>query len=225
MDKDNIMIEMPGLSGLPDLYMLSALGALSKLYDIIIAFIILVAFILAVSIKDIQTNKKLKDKDNERENNVLNMLSRCNNIFWGSLSSNPYAVDLLKKRFEYEKCLSDAEYKRLPFNHKINWVQISRNENAIELIKDRIEYEKSLGDEYKYQTVPYAATPDTYNKINWGNMTRNQNAIELLRERIKYEKSLSKEKYSSLRNRIDWIDSMGEANKNAIILLKDLLIE
>lgn len=216
---------MPGLSGLPDLDTLSALGALSKLYDIIIAFIILVAFILAVSIKDIQTNKKLKDKDNERENNVLNMLSRCNNIFWGSLSSNPYAVDLLKKRFEYERCLSDAEYKRLPFNHKINWVQISRNENAIELIKDRIEYEKSLGDEYKYQTISYAATPDTYNKINWNNMTRNQNAIELLRERIKYEKSLSKEKYSNLRNRIDWIDSMGEANKNAIILLKDLLIE
>ena len=216
---------MPGLSGLPDLDTLSALGALSKLYDIIIAFIILVAFILAVSIKDIQTNKKLKDKDGERENNVLNMLSRCNNIFWGSLSSNPYAVDLLKKRFEYERCLSDAEYKRLPFNHKINWVQISRNENAIELIKDRIEYEKSLGDEYKYQTISYAATPDTYNKINWNNMTRNQNAIELLRERIKYEKSLSKEKYSNLRNRIDWIDSMGEANKNAIILLKDLLIE
>ena len=220
------MLEMsglPGLSGLSDLYTLSAIVALNKLYDIIIAFIILVAFILAVSIKDIQTNKKLKDRDNDRENNILNMLSRCNNIFWGSLSSNPYAIDLLKKRFEYEKCLSDMEYKRLPFNHKIDWVQISRNENAIELIKDRIEYEKSLGDEYKYQTVAYAS--DTYNKINWNNMTRNQNAIELLRERIKYEKTLSKEKYSNLRNRIDWIDSMGEANKNAIILLKDLLIE
>jgi len=218
------MLEMTGLS---DLYTLSALGALSKIYDIIIAFIILVAFILAVSIKDIHSNKKLKDSyndDNERENNVLNMLSRCNNIFWGSLSSNPYAVDLLKKRFEYEKSLSDVEYNRLPLNHKINWVQISRNEDAIELIKDRIEYEKSLGDEYKYQTIHFAHT-DTYNKINWNNMTRNQNAIELLRERIKYEKTLSKEQYSNLRNRIDWIDGMGEANKNAIILLKDLLIE
>jgi hypothetical protein len=222
------MLEMTGLTdltGSSDLYTLSALGALSKLYDIIIAFLILFAFILAVSIKDIQTNKKLKDEDNVRENNILNMLAKCNNIFWGSLSSNPYAVDLLKKRFEYEKCLSDVEYKRLPFNHKINWIQISRNENAIELIKDRIEYEKSLGNEYKYQTVPYAAAPDTYNKINWNNMTRNQNAIELLRERIKYEKTLSNEKYSNLRNRIDWIDSMGEANRNAIILLKYLLIE
>ena len=216
---------LSGLSGLSDLYTLSALGALRKLSDIIIAFLILVAFILAVSIKDIQSNKKLKDREKDRENNVLNMLSRCNNIFWGSLSSNHYAIDLLKKRFEYEKCLSDAEYKSLPFNHKIDWVKISRNENAIELIKERIEYEKSLGYQYKYQIVPYAA-PDTYNKINWNNMTRNQNAIELLRERIKYEKTLSKEQYSNLRNRIDWIDSMGdEANKNAIILLKDLLIE
>ena len=205
---------------------------LNLITDVIITFLILVSLTLALAVsnknKTNETNETKKDRKNKDEiaDNDLRLLSKCNNIFWGSLSSNHYAVDLLKKRFEYEKCLSEAEYKRLPFNHKIDWVQISRNENAIELIKDRIEYEKSLGDEYKYQTIPYAATPDTYNKINWGNMTRNQNAIELLRERIKYEKTLSKEKYSNLRNRIDWIDSMGdESNKNAIILLKDLLIE
>ena len=199
---------------------------LNLITDVIITFLILVSLILALAVSNKnKTNETKKDRKNKDEitYNDLRLLSRCNNIFWGSLSSNPYAIDLLKKRFEYEKCLSDAEYKRLPFNHKIDWVQISRNENAIELIKDRIEYEKSLGYEYKYQTVAYAS--DTYNKINWKNMTRNQNAIELLRERIKYEKTLSKEKYSNLRNRIDWIDSMGEANKNAIILLKDLLIE
>lgn len=216
------MLEIPGL---PDLYTFSALCFLSRLYDIIIAFLILVVFILLVNMKDIPSNKKIKGNEIDTENNALNRLAKCNNIFWGSLSSNPYAIELLKKRFEYEKELSVAEYLRLPFNHKINWVRISRNENAIELIKDRIEYEKSLGDEYKYQTIHFAHT-DIYNKINWGNMTRNQNAIELLRERIKYEKTLSKEQYSNLRNRIDWIDSMGdEANKNAIILLKDLLIE
>lgn len=215
------MLEIPGL---PDLYTFSALCFLSRLYDIIIAFLILVVFILLVNMKDIPSNKKIKGNEIDTENNALNRLAKCNNIFWGSLSSNPYAIELLKKRFEYEKELSVAEYLRLPFNHKINWVRISRNENAIELIKDRIEYEKSLGDEYKYQEIPYAS--NIYNKINWGNMTRNQNAIELLRERIKYEKTLSKEIYSNLRNRIDWIDSMGdEANKNAIILLKDLLIE
>jgi hypothetical protein len=199
---------------------------LNLITDVIITFFILVSLILALAVSNKnKTNETKKDRKNKDEitYNDLILLSRCNNIFWGSLSSNPYAIDLLKKRFEYEKCLSDIEYKRIPFNHKIDWVQISRNENAIELIKDRIEYEKSLGDEYKYQTIPFA--PDTYNKINWKNMTRNQNAIELLRERIKYEKTLSKEKYSNLRNRIDWIDSMGEANKNAIILLKDLLIE
>lgn len=215
------MLEIPGL---PDLYTFSALCFLSRLYDIIIAFLILVVFILLVNMKDIPSNKKIKGNEIDTENNALNRLAKCNNIFWGSLSSNPYAIELLKKRFEYEKELSVAEYLRLPFNHKINWVRISKNENAIELIKDRIEYEKSLGDEYKYQEIPYAS--NIYNKINWGNMTRNHNAIELLRERIKYEKTLSKEQYSNLRNRIDWIDSMGdEANKNAIILLKDLLIE
>ena len=202
---------------------------LNLITDVIITFLILVSLTLALAVsnknKTNETNETKKDRKNKDEiaDNDLRLLSKCNNIFWGSLSSNHYAVDLLKKRFEYEKCLSEAEYKRLPFNHKIDWVQISRNENAIELIKDRIEYEKSLGYEYKYQTVAYAS--DTYNKINWNNMTINQNAIELLRERIKYEKTLSKEKYSNLRNRIDWIDSMGEANKNAIILLKDLLIE
>lgn len=215
------MLEIPGL---PDLYTFSALCVLSRLYDIIIAFLILVVFILLVNMKDIPSNKKIKGNEIDTENNALNRLAKCNNIFWGSLSSNPYAIELLKKRFEYEKELSVAEYLSLPFNHKINWVRISKNENAIELIKDRIEYEKSLGDEYKYQEIPYAS--NIYNKINWGNMTRNHNAIELLRERIKYEKTLSKEQYSNLRNRIDWIDSMGdEANKNAIILLKDLLIE
>ena len=196
---------------------------LNLITDVIITFFILVSLILALAVSNKNETKKDRKNKDEITDNDLRLLSRCNNIFWGSLSSNPYAIDLLKKRFEYEKSLSDMEYKRLPFNHKIDWVQISRNENAIELIKDRIEYEKSLGDEYKYQTIPFA--PDTYNKINWKNMTRNQNAIELLRERIKYEKTLSKEKYSNLRNRIDWIDSMGEANKNAIILLKDLLIE
>ena len=195
----------------------------SLITDIFITFLILVSFTLAVNVKDNFTNKKRKNKD-EITDNDLKLLSKCDNIFWGYLSSNHYAVELLKKRFEYEKSLSVSEYNRLPTNHKIDWVRISRNKNAIELIKERIEYEKSLGDDYKYQEISYCS--NTYNKINWKSMTRNPNAIELLRERIKYEKTLSKEKYINLRNKIDWMDSMGdEANKNAILLLKDLLIE
>ena len=195
----------------------------SLITDIFITFLILVSFTLAVNVKDNFTNKKRKNKD-EITDNDLTLLSKCDNIFWGYLSSNHYAVELLKKRFEYEKSLIVSEYNRLPTNHKIDWVRISRNKNAIELIKERIEYEKSLGDDYKYQEISYCS--NTYNKINWKCMTRNPNAIQLLRERIKYEKTLSKEKYINLRNKIDWMDSMGdEANKNAILLLKDLLIE
>jgi len=196
---------------------------LNLITDVIITFLILVSFTLAVNVKDNFTNKNRKNKD-EITDNDLTVLSKCNNIFWGYLSSNHYVVELLKKRFEYEKGLSYAEYNRLPFNHKIDWVQISKNKNAINLIKERIEYENYLGAEYKYQENPYMR--DTLNKINWHYMSGNQNAIELLRERIKYEKTLSKEIYSNLKNRIDWTNNMGtNINKNAIILLKDLLIE
>jgi len=196
---------------------------LNLITDVIITFLILVSFTLAVNVKDNFTNKNRKNKD-EITDNDLTVLSKCNNIFWGYLSSNHYAVELLKKRFEYEKNLSYAEYSRLPFNNKIDWLQISKNKNAIDLIKERIEYENNLGEEYKYQENPYMR--DTLNKINWHYMSGNQNAIELLRERIKYEKTLSKEIYSNLKNRIDWTNNMGtNINKNAIILLKDLLIE
>ena len=196
---------------------------LNLIIDIIITFLILLSFTLAVTVsnKTNKTNKNRKDKD-EITDNDLTVLSKCDNIFWAYISYNNYAVELLQKRFEYEKGLSVAEYNRLPSNHKIDWVRISRNKNAIELIKDRLEYEKSLGDEYKYQINTNCG--NTYNKINWKCMTGNPNAIELLRERIKYEKTLSKEKYINLSNRIDWIDSMLEA-RNPIILLKDLLIE
>jgi len=193
---------------------------LSLITDIIIIFLILLSFALAVNVKDNFTNKNRKNKD-EITNNELTLLSSCDNIFWGYLSYNHYAVELLKKRFEYEKSLSKAEYNRLPTNHKIDWVRISRNENAIELIKDRIEYEKSLGDDYIYEKLQ---EHETYNKINWKYMTRNPNAIELLRERIKYEKTLSNENYIKLNNKIDFTISMSDA-KNSIILLKDLLIE
>ena len=193
---------------------------LNLIIDIIITFLILLSFTLAVTVSN-KTNKNRKDKD-EITDNDLTVLSKCDNIFWAYISYNHYAVELLQKRFEYEKGLNADEYNRLPSNHKIDWVRISRNKNAIELIKDRLEYEKSLGDEYKYQINTNCG--NTYNKINWKCMTGNPNAIELLRERIKYEKTLSKEKYINLSNRIDWIDSMLEA-RNPIILLKDLLIE
>jgi hypothetical protein len=56
-------------------------------------------------------------------------------------------------------------------------------------------------------------------------LSQNQNAIELLRDRVKYEKSLRQEKYNSLQNKIDWMNSIGGCNKNAVILLRDLLMK
>jgi hypothetical protein len=66
---------------------------------------------------------------------------------------------------------------------------------------------------------------ETSNKISWYHLSQNQNAIELLRDRVKYEKSLGQEKYNSLQNKIDWTNSIGGCNKNAVILLRDLLME
>lgn len=195
----------------------------------ITAFIINATFLLNVA----NTKKNMLNDDEENDTEItqsdLITLSRYNKIFWAQLSTNPFAVDLLSKRFEYEKSLSNEEYNRLPFNHKIDWVGISRNDNAIELIKDRIEYEKLLGDNYTYQELYYLRgspfVKETSNKISWYHLSQNQNAIELLRDRVKYKKSLGQEKYNSLQNKIDWMNSIGGCNKNAVILLRDLLME
>ena len=194
---------------------------LYMLLDIVSSLLILVTFTFAVSVKD-KANKK-RECEEITENEII-ILSKCNNIFWANLSYNPHAVELLKKRFEYEKSLSDVEYNRLPFCNKIDWVIICMNENAIELIKERIEYEKYLGYNYKFQD----SIDSSYgkNRINWTTMTSNKNAIELLRDRIKYEKSLYNldiKEYNKLVNKINWKSGL-TSTKNAVILLKDLLI-
>ena len=98
------------------------------------------------------------------------------------------------------------------------------NENAIELIKERIEYEKYLGYNYKFQDSIDSSYGE--NRINWTTMTSNKKAIELLRDRIKYEKSLYNldiKEYNKLINKINWKSGL-TSTKNAVILLKDLLI-
>ena len=193
---------------------------LYMLLDIVSSLLILVSFTFAVSVKDNKANKK-RECEEITENEII-ILSKCNNIFWANLSYNPHAVELLKKRFEYEKSLSKEEYNRLPFCNKINWVIISMNENAIELIKERIEYEKYLGYNYKFQDSIDSSYGE--NRINWTTMTSNKNAIELLRDRVKYEKSLDIKEYNKLDSKINWNTGL-TSTKNAVILLKDLLID
>ena len=195
---------------------------LYMLLDIVSSLLILVTFTFAVSVKD-KTNKK-RECEEITENEII-ILSKCNNIFWANLSYNPHAVKLLKKRFEYEKSLSEEEYNRLPFCNKIDWVIICMNENAIELIKKRIEYENYLGYNYKFQDSIDSSYGE--NRINWNVMTSNKNAIELLRDRIKYEKSLYNldiKEYNELVNKINWKSGL-TSTKNAVILLKYLLKE
>lgn len=193
------------------------------LLDIVSSLLILVTFTFAVSVKDNKANKK-RECEEITENEII-ILSKCNNIFWANLSYNPHAVELLKKRFEYEKSLSEEEYNRLPFCNKIDWVIICMNENAIELIKKRIEYENYLGYNYKFQDCIDSSYGE--NRINWTTMTSNKNAIELLRDRIKYEKSLYNldiKEYNKMVNKINWKSGL-TSTKNAVILLKYLLKE
>ena len=193
---------------------------LYMLLDIVSSLLILVSFTFAVSVKDNKANKK-RECEEITENEII-ILSKCNNIFWANLSYNPHAVELLKKRFEYEKSLSEEEYNRLPFCNKIDWVIICMNENAIELIKERIEYENYLGYNYKFQDSIDSSYGE--NRINWTTMTSNKNAIELLRDRVKYEKSLDIKEYNKLDSKINWNTGL-TSTKNAVLLLKDLLID
>jgi hypothetical protein len=190
------------------------------LLDIVSSLLILVSFTFAVSVKDNKANKK-RECEEITENEII-ILSKCNNIFWANLSYNPHAVELLKKRFEYEKSLSEEEYNRLPFCNKIDWVIISMNENAIELIKERIEYENYLVYNYKFQDSIDSSYGE--NRINWTTMTSNKYAIELLRDRVKYEKSLDIKEYNKLDSKINWNTGL-TSTKNAVLLLKDLLID
>jgi hypothetical protein len=184
--------------------------------DIIITIIILVSITFMANVNVIDKNPTRED--DEITDDDLTELAKCNCIKWSMLSYNPNAVKLLKKRFDYEKGLSDEGYKKLPRDYKIDWVHISMNNGAVELIKERIEYEKLLGDKYEYQfSMIYT---NKQNKIDWEYMLANDNAIELLRQKIKYQKSLNSDEYARLQDKIYW-SNCSHTNKNIMILMKD----
>ena len=89
-------------------------------------------------------------------------------ILWRILSSNKNAIDLLRKRMDYENSLSDRRYHNLNMYHMINWDIVSKNPNAIELIKERI----------KYQNLPEnkdRLTDIIESQINWVALSSNPN--------------------------------------------------
>jgi len=193
---------------------------LELLTDIIITILILVSITFIANVKVIDNKKNPTREDDEITDDDLTELAKRNDINWCRLSYNPNAVKLLKKRFDYEKSLSDAEYKKLPLDNKIDWPEISMNNGAVELIKERIEYEKLLGDKYEYQFS--ARYTSQRNKINWENMLANNNATELLREKIKYQKSLNSDEYARLQDKLQSGNCpLSHSNKNIMILMKD----
>jgi len=177
--------------------------------------------------------------DNLSENpNAINLLNKnFDKINWNRLSKNinPKIKNLLEKRIEYEKELSDEEYKKL--SNKIDWYSlllnpnienfkkllrfnkienkwdvISKNSNAINFIKDHIKFERSL-NKSEYDNLKY------FEQINYDKLSENINAKDLLEERYEYEKKMDKTTYKNLDDykKIDW--SILSKNQYAIKLL------
>ncbi len=122
-------------------------------------------------------------------------------IDWDYLSTNPNAIELLKK-----------------YPHKINWEMLSANTAAIDWLKEN----KNAIDWGMLSENPAAIQllKENRKKIHWEKLCKNPNAIELLKknrkkinwrllclnERAEYEMSLTPEEYNELKyyNKLDW---------------------
>jgi F0F1-type ATP synthase gamma subunit len=93
------------------------------------------------------------------------------NIRWDTVSENPNAIELLKKRIAYEKTIN---IDSLEDERKINWNILSANPNAIELLKEKIKEEKTIDPDILENL-------ESYQKIDWTLLCKNLNAIELLK--------------------------------------------
>ena len=170
---------------------------------------------------------------------ILNKPEYYENIVWLSLSRNPNAINLLKKRWKLEKQLKKVnieQYNTLKYAENIvAWNILSGNPNAIDLLREKIKEESLLSQE-EYDTLEYnekiawanlSENPEAIDlleknkdKIVWSNLSSNTNpkAIKLLKERVEYEKSLSIIEYKELSKKINW--AYLSNNKNAIKILE-----
>ena len=96
--------------------------------------------------------------------NLIELLKKTNlnELDWRILSSNPYAIELLKENQD-----------------KIDWHYLSANPNAIELLKAN----QNKIDWCGLSTNPYAIEllKENQDKIDWHYLSANPNAIELLK--------------------------------------------
>jgi hypothetical protein len=130
-------------------------------------------------------------------------------IDWDYLSTNPNAIELLKKyphKINWEMLSANtAAIDWLKENkNAIDWDILSVNPNAIQLLKENRK---------KIHWANLCKNPNAIEllkknrkKINWRLLCLNENAFELIKERAEYEMSLTPEEYNELKyyNKLDW---------------------
>jgi hypothetical protein len=133
--------------------------------------------------KDLQREIIKKYKDLVIVKNRLRYGIPIDKLNWEYLSENPNVIDLLRDRIDFEKSLTQDEYKKLP--SKINWSSLCRNSD--------------IGAIYLLQ--------ENYDKIDWSVLSSNPNAIHLLEDRVKYQLKIQEEGRMDtlkMKERISW---------------------
>jgi len=130
-------------------------------------------------------------------------------IDWDYLSTNPNAIELLKKyphKINWEMLSANtAAIDWLKENkNAIDWGMLSENPAAIQLLKEnrkKIHWEKLCKNPNAIELLK-----KNRKKINWRLLCLNENAFELIKERAEYEMSLTPEEYEELKyyNKLDW---------------------
>ena len=116
--------------------------------------------------------------------NILRDGIPVDKLNWNYLSANPNAIDLLRERMNFEKKLTEEEYKKLPY--QINWSALCTNSDP--------------------EAIKLLSLEENYDKIDWLMLSDNPNAIKLLEKRVKYQLLLNGDELNglSIHKRISW---------------------
>ena len=114
----------------------------------------------------------LSGNPNQRAFAILEANPKKINLRRLSGNTNPNAIELLDKRMEYEKNLSESTYDNLSVSDRIDWNIVSSNPNAIELIKKKIIYERNLTELRRNRL-------GVEELINWSDLSTNPSIFNL----------------------------------------------
>ena len=141
-----------------------------------------------------------------------------NLILWRPLCENPNALTMIEERIEFDKTLSEDEYRERYLNNNderlmppgeyntVHWGTLSINKNAIDLIKKKMEEEEHLTiDEYNrlrendrldWAAIGLNSNPNAMYLLNkkrsaieWFTLSSQKNAMSLfIKDKFKAEK-------------------------------------